>query len=156
LLGDPQAEMHVALGLQLAQESGVLGLQPYLHSTNGEIALARGDLDTAEREFREGLALAERINLPERVAGLTANLGLVAKRRGQTALAVHHLTAAQARAEALRMTHMATQIQIWLAPLLPPDQARAALAAARATAEASGRQRLLEEIAQAEREIAGG
>jgi len=150
LLGDPQANEQVRIGLRLAQEAGVLSLQPFLRSTHGEIALAHNDLDQAEHEFNEGLALAEQLHMPERVAGLTANLGLVAQQRGQTTLAVHRLSAAQAQADSLGLPHMAAQIRIWLTPLLPPDEARAMLAAARAISESGGRKRLLEEISRIE------
>jgi tetratricopeptide (TPR) repeat protein len=150
LRGDADAELHARVGLQLAQDSGVLPLQSYLRSTLGEIALARGDLDAAEREFAEGLALAERLNIPERLVGLTANLGLVAARRGQDTLAVHRLSAAQVRADTLGIPHLAAQIRIWLAPLLPPAEAHAALAAARAIAESGHRQLLLDEIERLE------
>ncbi len=83
LLGDPSAATYIQKGIQLAQERGSLSHLPYLYSTSGEIALAAHDLDTAEKYFRDGLRLAEQIPLPERIAGITANLGLVAKARGQ-------------------------------------------------------------------------
>ncbi|MFV9504408.1 MAG: ATP-binding protein [Oscillochloridaceae bacterium umkhey_bin13] len=140
------AAQHCAAGLVLAEARGTPGLLPYLRSTEGEIALARGDLEAAEAAFSTGLALAERLSVPERVAGLTANLGLVAQRRGQEALAVHRLSAALAQADALGTRHLATQIRIWLAPLLPPEAARILLAEARASAEAGGRQHLLAAI----------
>lgn len=153
LLGDlPAAARYAAEGVSLAEERGAIGLLPYLHSTSGEIALALGDLDGAEAAFNAGLALAERLTIPERVAGLTANLGLVAQRRGQTGLAIHRLSAALARADALGTRHLAAQVRIWLAPLLPPAEARAALAEARAIAESGGRRRLLAELAQAEQQ----
>ncbi|NTU83388.1 MAG: hypothetical protein HGA45_29135, partial [Chloroflexales bacterium] len=77
-------------------------------------------------------------------------LGLVAMRRGQTALAIHSLSAALARADALGTCHLAAQVRIWLAPLLPLAEARTALAEARAIAESGGRRRLLEEIDRVE------
>src|SRR5690606_32992525 len=92
LHGDPSALTYARMGLSVAQERGAISLQPYLPSTLGEIALAQNDLATAERHFSEGLALAERLAMPERIAGLGANLGLVALRRGQTALAIHRLS----------------------------------------------------------------
>ncbi|MGB9634251.1 MAG: transcriptional regulator, partial [Chloroflexaceae bacterium] len=154
LLGDLEgAARHAAEGLRLAEEWGALGLQPYLRSTQGEIALARGDLDAAEAEFQAGLALAERLDVPERVAGITANLGLAALRRGQTTLAIHRLSAALARADALGTRHLAAQIRVWLAPLLPPAEARKALAEARAIAESGNRRLLLEAIDRVERTI---
>jgi hypothetical protein len=136
--------------LALARDHGLLGLQAYLFSTSGEIALAAGDLEAAERSFLEGLAVAERTNTQERVAGLTANLGLVAARRGELPLAIHRLSTALAQADALGTRHLAAQVRVWLAPLLPPAEARARLAEARAIAESGGRRRLLEEIARLE------
>jgi hypothetical protein len=79
------------------------------------------------------------------VAGLTANLGLVARARGDATLALYRLSAAMAQAVALGIRHLATQIRLWLAPLLPPAEARGRLAEARAFAEAGGRARLLAE-----------
>jgi DNA-binding SARP family transcriptional activator len=154
LLGDlPSAARYAAEGLRLAEERGAIGVLPYLHSTSGEVALALDDLDGAEASFQTGLSLAERLATPERVAGLTANLGLVALRRGQTPLAIHRLSAALARADALGTRHLAAQVRLWLAPLLPPAEARAALAEARAIAESGGRRRLLEELALLEQRL---
>jgi DNA-binding SARP family transcriptional activator len=146
LLGEPSAIEHAQTGLSLAREAGLLFYVPYLLSTLGEIALAQSDLDTAEHSFTEGLELAERLTIPERIAGLTANLGLVAIRRGQTALAIHRLSTALAQADALGTRHLAAQIRIWLAPILPPSEAHTILAEARAIAESGGRRRLLDEI----------
>lgn len=152
LQGDPSAIEHARTGMRLAQESGALGLQPFLYSTLGEIALAQGDLDGAERSFSDGLALADRLQIPERVAGLTANLGLLAQRRGQIDQAIELLRGGLAGAEAIGAHHLVAQIQIWLGQLLPPEQARAQLAAARTFAETSGRTRLQAEITEIERQ----
>jgi len=153
LLDDPTAADYAQQGLALAQENGVLSLLPYLHSTLGEIALARHDLAAAEHHFNEGLTLAQQFSVPERIAGLTANLGLLAKQRGQSKLAIEHLTSALTQAEALSLRFLATQIRLWLTPLLPPAEARAHLAAARSTAEHDGYDRLLAETARLEAEI---
>ena len=126
--------------------------KPYLLSTLGEIALAANDLDLAERYFTEGLALAEQLSMPERRAGLIANLGLLAHARGQNDLAIHHLSTALARADALGTRHLAAQIRLWLAPLLPIAQAHTYLAEVRAFAQSSGRQRLLEAVRQLEKD----
>ncbi len=156
LLGDPvAAARYAAEGVRLAEEWGAVGMQPYLLSTSGEIALANGDVDGAEAAFLAGLALAESLPLPERVAGLTANLGLVALRRGETSLAIHRLSAALAQADTLGLCHLGAQVRIWLAPLLPQAEARAALAEARAIAESGNRRRLLAEIAQVEVALSG-
>jgi tetratricopeptide (TPR) repeat protein len=153
LLGDPTAAEHAQAGLELVRESGMLSFEPYLLSTLGEIALAEGDLDAAEAFFNQGLELAERLPIPERVAGLTANLALVSIKRGQTALAIHRLSTALARADALGTRHLAAQIRMWLAPLLPPAEARATLAEARALAQSGNRARLLEQINQVEKTL---
>ncbi len=156
LLNDPTAIDYARIGLQLAQEQGEVGLQPFLLSTLGEIELSRHDLATAEKYFTEGLTLAERLAMPERIAGLTANLGRVAQRRGETALAIHRLSTALAKAEALGLPHLTAHIRLWLVPLLPPAEARAALNEVKAVAESSGRKRLLEEIEQTERGVMDG
>lgn len=132
--------------MALAEERGMLSLQPYLLSTAGEVALAQDDLETASARFQQGLALATQLNIPERVAGITANVGLVALRRGETTCAVHYLSSALAQADTLGARHLAAQIRIWLAPLLPPAEARVMLAEAQEIAEVGGRRRLLTAI----------
>jgi DNA-binding SARP family transcriptional activator len=153
LAGEAGAEEHALAGLKITQEYGLIGQQPYLYSTLGEIELARGDLGAAEANFRQGLQVAERLGLGERIAGLTANLGLVALRCGDTPLAIHRLSMALARADALGTLHLAAQIRLWLAPLLPMDEARQNLAQVRAFAQSSGRQRLLDELTQVEENL---
>lgn len=153
LAGDPAAAENAHLGLALAQEKGLLGLQTYLHSTLGEIALAAGNLDAAEAHFDQGLALAERHHISERVAGITANLGLVAIQRAQPALAIYRLSTALGQADALGTRHLAAQIRLWLAPLLPPEEARQRLAEARRFAAEGGRRLLLDQADQIERQL---
>jgi DNA-binding SARP family transcriptional activator/predicted ATPase len=154
--GDPAALAYAEEGVRLAQEQGNQGMLTYLYSTEGEIALAHGELDTAEKRFKEGLVLAERLNMPERVAGLTANLGLVAQARGETALALYRFSAAMAQADAIGTRHLAAQIRLWLAPLLPAAEGRARLAEVRAFAESGGRTRLLQEAVALENKMARG
>src|SRR6185503_17000112 len=105
---------------------------------------------TAVEYARQGLALAQQFSVPERIAGLTANLGLVAKQRGQRELAIEHLSSALAQAEALNIRFLATQIRLWLISLVPPTEARAHLAAARSIAEQDGYERLLSEAVHLE------
>ena len=102
-----------------------------------------------------GLAQAEAIGHQERIAGLNANLGLVARARGEHSTAIHRLSTALAKAEAVGTQHLAAQIRIGLAPLLPPDEARLRLAEARAIAQAGGRKKLLEQIESEERRARG-
>jgi tetratricopeptide (TPR) repeat protein len=153
LLGDPTAIENAQAGLQLVNEYGLPGLRPFVLSTLGEIMLASGELDRAEGYFNDALAWAGRLSFPERLAGLTANLGRVAHRRGETALAIHRLSTALAQADSLNLKHLGAQIRLWLAPLLPPQEARLRLAEVRALAESSGRKRMLEEALKLEKEL---
>jgi len=153
LLGDASAADYVQAGIKLAREKGSLSHLPYLYSTSGEIALARHDLDGAERYFREGLALAEQIPVPERIAGMTANLGLVAIQRGELDLACERLNQALNLARQLGSHHLEVRIRIWLAPLLPSGEAQICLNAARTLAEQDGLRSLLEEIARLEKSL---
>jgi DNA-binding SARP family transcriptional activator len=148
LLGDQTARAHAQAGFRLANERGILGFHTYLHSTLGEIALAEGDLVTAEQQFLAGLKLAEQHNYAERIAGLTANLGRVAVQRGESARAVEYFTSAREQAERVQAQHLVAQIRLWLAPLLPLQEARTELVAVRALAEQTGRRGLLDELAQ--------
>ncbi|MEJ2709230.1 MAG: AAA family ATPase [Anaerolineales bacterium] len=153
LMGDPQAEKFARTGLRLAQEKGMLGQQPYLFSTLGEIALADGDLEEAEKYFRQGLQLARRLSMAERVAGITANLGLLALEQGDQNLAIHRLSSALSRADQLGTRHLAAQIRLWLAPLLPEEEGRRLLEEARAFAESGKRRLLLEQAKHLEIQI---
>lgn len=156
LLHDPTAVEYARRGLALAQEKGILTNVPYLWSTMGEIALAQNDLPSAEQHFKEGLALAQQFATPERVAGITANLGLVARQRGENQQARELLATALDQAEALNLRHLAVQIRLWLAPLLSPAQARPHLTVARAVAEQDGYELLLAEINRLETETRAG
>jgi tetratricopeptide (TPR) repeat protein len=153
---DPTAAEVAQFGLTLAQEKGILGALPYLYSTLGEITLAQADLNAAEDYFKEGLTLARQFSALERIAGLTANLGLVAQQRGDQALAVQWLTEALAQAEALKIRFLVTQIRLWLAALLPPTSARPQLVTARLVAEQDGYQQLLTKVIELEKELQAG
>jgi tetratricopeptide (TPR) repeat protein len=110
-------------------------------------------LDTAEKYFSDGLALAEQIPFPERIAGLTANLGLVAKERGDIDLARERFQIALKLVEPLGNHHLEVRIRIWLAPMLPMEDARACLNSARILAEQGGLQGLLDEIGELEKAL---
>jgi DNA-binding SARP family transcriptional activator/Tfp pilus assembly protein PilF len=148
LIQDSTAADYAKAGIKLAQERGSLTHLPYLFSTSGEIALSQGDLDAAEAYFSEGLKLGERVaGVPvEAIAGLTANLGLVARRRGQDELAQKRLTEALGQADQVGNRHLVVRIRTWIAPLLPDEEARACLNIAQELAEEAGFQGLLEEI----------
>ncbi|HLO18295.1 MAG TPA: AAA family ATPase, partial [Anaerolineales bacterium] len=153
LVGDPLAADYVREGIKLAKEKGSLSHLPYLYSTSGEIALAGNDLDSAEKYFTDGLSLAEQIPVPERIAGLNANLGLVARKRGRASLARERLQRALELAEQLGSHHLEVRIRIGLAPLLPSEDARRCLNAAHTLAEKDGLQGLLDEIAVLEKNL---
>jgi hypothetical protein len=123
-------------------------IQSYLHSTAGEIALAQGDATGAERLFFEGLSIAERYGMPERIAGLHANLGLVARAQEDEQRARATLTHALHQADTLGVHHLATQIRIWLAPLLEKTEATEILKQAEILATMGQRKKLLADIAQ--------
>ena len=146
LVGDPAAEETIRLGITLAREKGSLSHLPFLYSTSGEIALARGDLDTAEKYFRDGLSMAEQIPIQERIAGLTANLGLVDLRRGNLDQARECLASALRLARKIGSRHLEVRIRIWMAPLLSAEEARTCLNIAQDLAEEAGFQGLLQEI----------
>lgn len=153
LMGDPSARETIQSGLELAREKGVIGLEAYLLSTYGEINLAAGELDLAEKYFNEGLEVAERFEVKERVAGLTANLGLASMAKGETALAIHRLSTALGLADSLGTRHLATQIRLWLIPLLPDREASVLLEEARIFATQSGRKLLIEQANRLAEEI---
>jgi len=154
LLGDASAMEYIKKGIALAKERGSLSHLPYLYSTSGEIALADGDLDAAEKYFSDGLMLAEQIPFPERIAGLTANLGLVAKERGDSDLARERLQAALQLVEPLGNGHLEVRIRILLAPLLSLNEGRACLNSARLLAQQGKLSGLLEEIEELEKKLA--
>ncbi len=153
LVGDSSAMAFVDKGIKLARERGSLSHLPYLYSTSGEIAMANGDLDTAEKYFEDGLALAKQIPIPERIAGITANLGLVARQRGDIQLARSRLQSALKLVEPLGNHHLEARIRIWLVPMLPPGDARVCLNLARILAEQGGLNGLLGEIDELEKRL---
>lgn len=142
LLGDPRAEETIQKALKLAQETGYLTVLAYLLSTWGEIALAQEEFVTAESAFTQALAHAQRFHQPERIAGITANLGLLAIARGQNELATHHLNTALTQADAISSRFLAAQIRLWLAPLVAIASARTYLEEASAIIAAGRYHRL--------------
>jgi tetratricopeptide (TPR) repeat protein len=154
LMSDPRAGEYIEPAFALAREKGVLTVVAYLLSTKGEIALAQEDFSAAERAFNQALAHAQRLNQPERIAGVTANLGLLAIARGQNELAIHRLSTALAQADAISSRFLAAQIRLWLAPLLSPDAGRARLAEARAIITTGRYHRLLPQLERLESSLA--
>lgn len=118
----PGALEHALSGLHLAREKGLLDFHCHLLSILGEIELARGELEAAERHFAEGLAMAERLALPYPAARITANLGRLANERSCAAEAAKRLSTALTSADALGARHLAAQIRLWLNPALPSTE----------------------------------
>ena len=146
LLGSPAARPYADQSWRLAQATGALALQPYVLATLGELALGAGNFAEAERHFTEGAIIAEQLALPERVAGLTANLGRLAHQRGQRASALQHLHAALAQAQALGLPQLTARVHLWLVPLVAHAEATAHLTAARTLIADPGSQRLLNAV----------
>ena len=84
---------------------------------------------------------------------MTANLGLVAKARGDIDLARERLQTALKLVQPLKNYHLEVRIRIWLAPMLPLEDARECLNTARVLAEQGGLQGLLEEIEELVKEL---
>jgi hypothetical protein len=93
------------------------------------------------------------LTLEERIAGLTANLGLVALQQGKTDLAIQRLSSALKKAEAISTLHLAARIQLWLAPLLPGDEARIMIQGVHEFAQKSGRAGILNEAARLKQQL---
>jgi tetratricopeptide (TPR) repeat protein len=154
LMGDPRAGTYLEQAIAMARDKGMLTVFAFLLSTQGEIALAQEDFAGAEIAFTHALAHAQRLNQPERVAGITANLGRLAQARGQSELAIHRLSTALSQADTVSSRFLAAQIRLWLAPLLPPATARPCLAEARDIITAGHYHRLLPQLERLEAELA--
>jgi hypothetical protein len=96
------------------------------------------------------VTLAQQFAAAERVAGLTANLGLVAKARGDKEQARQLLLSALAQMETLNIRFAVTQIRLWVAPLLSLEAAHEQLAQARQIAAEDGYKQLLSEAERLE------
>jgi uncharacterized protein HemY len=114
-------------------------MQTYLFSTLGEIKLSQDDLAAAESYLYQGLRLAERFGIAERVAGIRATLGRLALKRGEPAKAVDWFNQSLEQADTLGTRRLSVQVRLWLAPLIDPHLARLHLEEARRLAQASQR-----------------
>ena len=146
LVGDPVSTDYAQAGLKFAREKGSLTHQSYLLSTLGEIALAQGDLDTAERCFTEGLAIAEQISNHERIRRAEREPGPGGAAARPAGAGLRKMTSARALADQLGAQHLVARICTWLIPLLPSDEARALLGETRALAMQGGYGKLLDEL----------
>jgi DNA-binding SARP family transcriptional activator len=144
-----QATRHIRIAFRLAERFGQRMILSYVHSTAGEIALAQGDITRAEQHFHDGLIIAEHYAMHERIAGLTANVGRVAIARHDHQRATALLSDAVQRADQLGIRHLATQIRIWLIPLLTiPAEAQRHFQIAQEAAQQGSRTHLQQQLAQ--------
>ena len=119
LLADdlPTAKGQIELGLTLAEKQAFLLPCQYLYSTQGEITLAEGRFDEAEVWFKRSLAEAERYRNRVQVTNSQANLGLVARERGNFDKAIKLLKGARETFADLSEPFLQTQTDLRLAEL---------------------------------------
>jgi len=130
------ARRHIETGLELAETYALFSPRQYLYSTRGEVALAAGETDQAQSWFERALREAQRNHNQVQAANIQANLGLVARRRGQLDEALLLLEAARGAAAVFTAPHLQTQIDLWLAELYVQRGEHAAARAALTQAEA--------------------
>ncbi len=118
LVGDlPTAWQQLESGLDLVEKHALLVPRQYLYSTSGEIALAEGNLAEAQTWFERALAEAQRNGNQPQAANIRANMGLVARERGDLDEALLLLEEARAAITGLTAPHLQSQIDLWLAEL---------------------------------------
>jgi ATP/maltotriose-dependent transcriptional regulator MalT len=137
------ARTTIELGIDFVMRNELMRPRQYLYSTQGEIALAAGDLDEAERSLTVAHDEAHVYDNFTHAANIQANLGRVALARGEYALAQTRLLDAYAAVPDAGANHLRIQIELWLAHLYLACEdvptARRYLDAARGTLADSGR-----------------
>lgn len=108
-----QARQLVEEGLARAHQYDLELAYQWLLSTSGEIALAAGDLPTAETALRQAHQHAERMGNTSHALGIRAHLALVARAQGDYARARHSLEDVQRNSAALPF--LAAQVALWRA-----------------------------------------
>lgn len=111
------AHKHIDMGLALIEEHLLASPRQFLYCTRGEIALAEGTLDEAESWLNRALSEAQSSRNQLQTANIHAKLGLVARERGDSDLALKYLTKAYHALTNEGATHLQTQIDLWLAEL---------------------------------------
>lgn len=111
------ARLTIETGLDFVNGHELMRPRQYLYSTRGEIALAEGDLDAAERWFTRGAEEAERYENAMHLVNIRANLGRVARARGDSDEAMRLLTTARRAIPTASVQHLQMQIDLWLAEL---------------------------------------
>lgn len=131
-VGDlPMARYAVEEGLKLAHSRAVHLTNQWLYATRGELAMAEQHWDDAESWLTRGLAEAERNDNTVQVAQYRADMGLVARARGQHAQAVTLLEDARSRLTQASARRLLITIDLWLSEIEfergCPDAAQCAL-----------------------------
>lgn len=111
------ARQQLESGLALVEKYELLLPRQYLYSTSGEIALAEGNLAGAQNWFEQALAEAHRNGNRPQAANIRANMGLVARARGDLDEALLLLEEARSMITGLTAPHLQSQIDLWLAEL---------------------------------------
>lgn len=137
LIGETAAAgEHIDEALQLAETYGLSLPCEYLYSTRGEICLAEGQWDEAERWIDLSEAAAREHSNAAHIAKCRANLARVAQGRGDLDTALILLEEAAEIAAPLTARFMQAQIDLWLAGVYVARGERGAALSALARAEA--------------------
>jgi len=112
------ARQECAAGRRVAEQASIPAALLHLCSTEGEIALYRGDWSAADDAFQSGLALAEELGSLERQAGYHAGLGLVALGMGQAESATRSFEDSLALLDDRGYWHLQARIHLWLTEAL--------------------------------------
>ncbi len=161
LAGDlARARQQIEAGLELVEKYALIVPRQYLYSTRGELALAEGELAEAEVWFERALTEAQRNDNRSFMANIQANMGLVARARGDLDHALLLLEEARAGLTGVAAPHLQTKIDLWLAELYLQREEQAAAVEALHQAEtrlADGeRQGLLAWAGRINRRLSGG
>lgn len=137
LAGDTAAALRsIDEALALADQYGLGMAREYLLSTRGEIELADGRWTEAEEFFNASQVEAQGHNNVAHIAKCRANLGLVARGRGDLDSALILLEEAAELAAPLTARYMQAQIDLWLTEVYLDRGERAAAAGTLGRAEA--------------------
>jgi ATP/maltotriose-dependent transcriptional regulator MalT len=136
LQGDaPAARGYIERALELAEQFGLAMAREYLLSTRGEIELADRRWAEAEEWVNASLREARQHHNVSHVAKSLANLGLIARGRGDLDNALSLLEEAAELSVPLTARYMQAQIDLWLAEIHLAREERVAAGEALTRAE---------------------